>query len=496
MTTAGGLGAQLFFAAGILDLVVCALPGDQDANIPLLAAIGGLCVALGIGAYLLPWHRWAPRAALPLPIVAFAMMAAGNAYGGVRPFGYAVFFVVVFVWVGMTQPPRTSYWLTPIAAAAYLYPTFVQAHPALDLRASAVIAIPVCVVVGEMLARAGERQRLAHDDLLRERRHEQAVVDALSDGILVVGPHGIVKSCNGAAASLLGRDPESIIGGSSPVPTDGGEPVECQIAGVWLEVVVAALPNPEEKVVALRDVSHQHALDEAKDLFLATTSHELRTPLTAIKGYVATLQRHWSRLDEQERRRALMVVDEQTDALIRLTDHLLLGARAASTPAPRAPFDVTRLVKSCAATYAEVSSRHTVTAGVADDLPSAFGDSAGTSSALAQLVENAIKYSPQGGEVRIEAQTDGDRLILDVLDRGVGLPRGREHTLFEPFSQGDAVNTRSFSGVGLGLYIVRSLVEAQGGEVSALPREGGGSIFRLSLPAVGVVPRPRTAIAV
>jgi signal transduction histidine kinase len=636
----------LLVAAGLLTMVNNVLPSNPDIDVSVLYGTGAAAMLLGLALYPLPWERWSERAALPVIPVAFALIALSDAYGRVSAFSYAIYFVVAFVWVGLTQPRRTSLWLAPLALLAYLAPNLIQAHPVADLADSTTVAIPVCVLVGEVLAWVTSRQQraqealqtrirvverlatlsaavgrdldersvaqtlvdcaaetfegsamfaayeagmlrpiaasrldpsylngsyqlcdtviqraanagepiiatpgagtqlpvpdggcaltvactasgeilggltvilarppeavtseykhvlsligaqaesallnaAAHRRLIEERRHEQEVVDALVDGVIVVDERGLVHSANRAAAALLGVSGDSLLGRPAPVPATTDEPTEFRVSSRWLEAVATTLPMTRERIVTIRDVGRQHALDEAKDLFLATTSHELRTPLTAIKGYVATLQRHWGRLSDIERRRALGIVDDQTEALIRLTDHLLLGARAASTPAPTQPVDLSSIVADCVAAYAEVSPDHQVRCDVPDNLSPAIGDATGITSVLGQLVENAIKYSPGGGEVIVQARAQPGRIVLDVLDRGIGLPRGREETLFAPFSQGAAVNTRSFSGVGLGLYIVRRLIEAQGGEVVALARPGGGSDFRFWLPAAPTMP--------
>jgi signal transduction histidine kinase len=336
-----------------------------------------------------------------------------------------------------------------------------------------------------------------HARLVEERRHDEAIVDVLVDGVIVLGPDGLVRSCNDAAATLLGWDADTLVGQPLPFGIEAGEVIENEIEpGLWIETRASALPATGETVMALRDVSRQHALDAAKDLFLATTSHELRTPLTAIKGYIATLQRHWPKLGEPERLRALAIVEEQTDSLVRLTDHLLLGARAATKPKAHVAYDLADLARITATAYAEVSPTHHIVADVPDGLPFAVGDPDSVRSVLAQLVENAVKYSPGGGEVRIVVRPDGpsaghpDRLTVDVMDRGVGLPKDGPERLFEPFSQGVAPDTRDFNGVGLGLYIVRRLVESQGGDVTAVSRPGGGSTFRFTVP-VAPVPAPR-----
>jgi NtrC-family two-component system sensor histidine kinase KinB len=335
-----------------------------------------------------------------------------------------------------------------------------------------------------------------HSAVVRQREHEQAVVDVLADGVIVLSAGGLVTSCNTAAAVMLGSSVAELVGSRPPIEiAPPGAHIEHEVAtGHWVEALSAVLPATGELVVALRDTSRQRALDEAKDLFLATTSHELRTPLTAIKGYVRTLQRRWAVLSDEARLDALATVDEQTDALVELTNHLLMGARAGASghTAAGVPFDLGEVVSRAATTYARVSDRHPVVPEIPPVLPLAMGDRVSVENVLAQLIENAIKYSPEGGEVRVVVADDSGSLAVEVLDRGVGIPAGLEQTLFTPFYQAGPANTREYGGVGLGLYIVRQLVEAQGGEVLARNRPGGGAVFRFTVPTVaaGSVARP------
>jgi signal transduction histidine kinase len=643
---AGEQGGRLLIAAGVLTVANDYLPGAEHLDRTVLNTLGLVAVALGLAALFVPWVRLPVRAPLVLALLAFALVGCGDLYGGVSAFSYAVYFVVIFVWIGIGQPPGTSFWLVPLATAAYVGPFLIKAHPEQNAISSVTVAIPVCVLVGEVLARSVRRldqsrqqlaarvrvvERLAtltsdlgkdldvdavsrrlvdaaarifdapaaafgtvagrdvvisaavglpasylgmriplegtrlaavapgkvlltaaedssvlpapaggsaltvgcfgtellggltillerppvdvsdevqdvlrllaaqgaaalvnaatHTAVVRQREHEQAVVDVLADGVLVLSAGGTISSCNTAAAVLLGCSVSELLG--SPPPIELAPPgafAEHEIAtGRWVEALSAVLPATGEVVVALRDTSRQRALDEAKDLFLATTSHELRTPLTAIRGYVRTLQRRWGALSDEARLDALATVDEQTDALIDLTNHLLMGARAgaaAHTPGA-APFDLGEAVASAVTTYERVSERHTVVARVPPVLPLALGDRLSVENVLAQLIENAIKYSPEGGEVQVAVADTGGTLVIEVLDCGIGIPVGLEQALFTPFYQATSANTREYGGVGLGLYIVRQLVEAQGGSVSARNRPGGGAVVSFSVPTQG-----------
>ena len=481
---AGQQGGRLLLAAGLLTLVNDYLPGSDHLDVALLDAVSVATVLLGVLALRLPWDRLHARAPLAMVPVAFGLIAVANLFGGVSAFSYAVYFVVVFVWVGLSQPPGTSLALAPLATAAYLLP-FLAAHPAAPHGASsATVAVPVCVLVGETLARSVRRLERAHAEVVAQREHEQAVVDVLADGVLVLGPDGRVASCNRCALKLLGLRREDVIGHPPRVPLGAAAaPVATQVGRLWLEAVASEVPETGERVVVLRDVSRQRALDEAKDLFLATTSHELRTPLTAIKGYVHVLQRRWDRLDDDARVAALRTVAERTDALVALTDHLLLGARAGASrhSASSEPYDLASAVRTTIDGFDGVSHRHRVGLELPGTAVVAVGDASSVPHIVGQLLENAVKYSPAGGAVSVTVGARGPFAVVEVADRGVGIS-GSPAALFTPFFQAEPANTREFGGVGLGLYIVSQLVEAQGGQVTAENRPGGGALFRVSLP--------------
>ena len=502
---AGQQGGQLLLAGGAFTLVNNYLPGNGHLDIAALNVVALTTLALGVACLFVPWERLPRRAPVALTLVVFALIGFADVFGGVSAYSYAVYYVVVFVWVGIAQPPGTSLWLSPLAAAGYVIPFLVNEPDAPAAVSSVSVAIPVCVLVAEVLARSVRRLERARDDVVGQREVEQALVDVLADGVLVLDAHGDVVSCNSPAVELLGRPARELVGAPVPVPVGlPGTPIQAQVGNRWLEAVATVLPETGERVVAVRDVSRQHALDEAKDLFLATTSHELRTPLTAIKGYVHVLQRRWHQLDEDARLAALRTLGEETDALVALTDHLLLGARAGASRHSRTsePFDLGRAVAAAAARFQHLSQAHRVELELPSSPVVALGDADSVQHVVGQLVENAVKYSPHGGPVTVRVEARGPCAVLEVSDQGIGIPPGSEDALFTPFFQaGGKTNTREYGGVGLGLYIVRQLVEAQGGSVSAANRPGGGARMSVSLPLVAApaspgddAPRPVRAV--
>jgi signal transduction histidine kinase len=328
----------------------------------------------------------------------------------------------------------------------------------------------------------------AYDQARHQREHERAVIDATLDGMAVLDPDGLVRQWNPAAHELTGVSSHEALG--RPLPFSAPEPgivAEHQLpSGRWLEVLCAPIADTGETVVDFRDVSRSKSLEESKDLFLAVASHELRTPITVVQGYASTLLTHWEGLTDTERHSSVERIAERTRALAALVEQLLLGSRAGLT-APAQPvthFDLGGLLRTAVAGFATVAAGHELVLDVAPDLADALGDPSSIEIVFGQLLENAIKYSPDGGVITVSAHPEADGIVAMVCDRGLGIPAGEHAEVFERFYQvgGDR---RRFGGVGLGLYIVRRLLEAQGGSVRALPREGGGSCFEVRLPRAG-----------
>ncbi|GAA4618302.1 hypothetical protein GCM10023195_82170 [Actinoallomurus liliacearum] len=328
---------------------------------------------------------------------------------------------------------------------------------------------------------------LHYDEAVRQRRHEQAVIEASADGIAVLDRDGVVKRWNPAAERLTGLTAGDVIGRPLPFPLPDldGEPTIQLESGIWLNVLHTEIESHAEVVVDFRDVTEAKSLEAAKDLFLSMTSHELRTPITVVQGFAKTLVDRWEKLEEADRRRAVATIADRADALGRLVDNLLYSRAVPNgLTVTSEPFDLAGLLRGAAYGFRGVSERHTVELEVADDLPSALGDSMATDIIVGQLLENAVKYSPDGGVITVRAGVEGDVIAVTVEDDGIGIRANDRERVFERFVQGEAGDRRRFGGLGLGLYIVRRLARAQQGDVSAHPRADGleGTSMRFTLP--------------
>jgi PAS domain S-box-containing protein len=348
----------------------------------------------------------------------------------------------------------------------------------------------------------------AFEEVVRQRAHERAVIDGSADGIAVLDAAGLVRQWNPAAYRLTGVSAEEATGRPPPfpLPEPGATLTHRLPNGRWLDLLCTGLVGREETVLDFRDVTAAKELEEAKDLFLATTSHELRTPITIVQGFASTLASRWDKLADDDRRSAVQTIADRAGSLARLVEQLLLGSRAGADQLTvrNGPFDLAGVLRGATAAFRSLAERHTLSADLPADLPQAWGDPMATDIIVGQLLENAFKYSPEGGPVTVSARRAGDWIDVTVTDQGIGIPVADRERVFERFVQGEAGDRRRFGGIGLGLYIVRQLARAQDGEVSAEEGPDGGTTMRLRLRpgpaeealragAVPALPRPRVA---
>ena len=326
---------------------------------------------------------------------------------------------------------------------------------------------------------------MAFEEVVRQQAHERAIIDGSADGIAVLDRTGLVKQWNPAATRITGLTAGEAMGATVPfpVPEPGSRQTHKLSSGRWLDVLCTALGDGDELVVDFRDVTAAKELEEAKDLFLATTSHELRTPITVVQGFASTLASRWDQLSDGDRRSAVKTIAERAGSLSRLVEQLLLGARAGADqlPVTNVPFDLAGLLRAAVVSFGPLSDKHQVVADVPADLPPAMGDSMATDIIVGQLLENAFKYSPAGGTVTVRAAVAGPVIEVTVEDEGIGIAPGDHERIFDRFVQGETGDRRRFGGVGIGLFIVRRLAVAQQGTVVAQSRPQGGTAMRLSL---------------
>jgi PAS domain S-box-containing protein len=238
-------------------------------------------------------------------------------------------------------------------------------------------------------------------------------------------------------------------------------------------------------IATVRDITEQKLEEELQNTFISVVSHELKTPVSIIKGYAETLAREDAEWDRATLREGLKVISEEADRLAKQIQDLLDvsrlqagGMRLELSDWPLAP-----LVE-------EVVERFRAAAGPAftfelrlpSDLPPVHADRERTRSILENLLSNAVKYSPDGGTIRVGARADGDMLVVSVSDQGIGIPQDEQQRIFRRFYRTDNRLRRETQGAGLGLFLTRALVEAQGGRIWVESQPGRGARFSFTLP--------------
>ncbi len=223
---------------------------------------------------------------------------------------------------------------------------------------------------------------------------------------------------------------------------------------------------------------------EDRDLWVAVTSHELRTPVTVIKGYADTLTHHWTSLGESGRQEAVRVIGARAGELARLVDRLLSAASDDGEVGgfSAGAFDLTDALRAAVEELpADLRSRLSAQELPAD-LPKAYGDRDSIATILTELATNAEKYSAPDTAVELSAEADAHTVLFRVSDRGAGIRPEHVERAFERYWQGESGDRRHNPGAGLGLYLVRRIVERQKGWVSLRPRNGGGTVAEVRLP--------------
>ena len=239
-------------------------------------------------------------------------------------------------------------------------------------------------------------------------------------------------------------------------------------------------------VYAFRDVTDARRLEELKADFVATASHELRTPLAAVYGAAQTLRRHDFALDEAGRNRFVSLIVDESERLNRIVNEILLANQldAGRLDLVDEPFDaddlVHRVVES-AREHGPPGIRFETL--VADSTPPVAADRDRVRQVLVNLVENAIKYSPDGGFIKVGVQPAESSVCFYVRDQGLGIPADEQARIFEKFYRLDPEMTRGIGGTGLGLYICSELLERMDGRIWVESTEGVGSTFSFELPA-------------
>jgi len=357
--------------------------------------------------------------------------------------------------------------------------------------------------LADRIALAVDRARLYRE--VEERADAARVLAHVADGVLLLDRNGVVRQWNPAAEAITAIEAVDVIGrpaaeaipgwteaaDSVPVSTspDPGHaevviPIETTQGERWISI--SGVQFFGGTVYAFRDLTEVRHVEEVKADFIATASHELRTPLAAVYGAAQTLLRHDFALDEVGRDRFVSLIADESERLGRIVNEILLANQldAGRVDLQAEPFDAADLVERVVeATRAYAPPAVRLELSVPEDLPPVAADLDKVRQVLVNLVENAIKYSPDGGRVEVGAKPRGANVCFHVRDEGLGIAPEEQQRVFEKFYRVDPHMMRGVGGTGLGLYICKELVSRMGGRIWVESKDGKGSTFLFELPA-------------
>ena len=372
--------------------------------------------------------------------------------------------------------------------AAETHPPYTQAdfEQAVELARRAAVAVDNARLYREAERGADAARALAY----------------VADGVALLDTNGRVLHWNAAAASITGVAEEGAVGrlvgevmpawdaltSHVPLVPPGGaaRPVTVPIVMGDRErwVAVSGVDFGDGTVYALQDVTEEHALEKTRSDFVATASHELRTPLAAVYGAVRTLRRDDVELSEADRNQFLEMIESEATRLARIVDQILL---AGQLDADAVELDVTECdLEQVAAGVIESAAVHvpeSISLGLSIDGAAPIRcDENKLRQVLVNLVDNAVKYSPEGGRVELRVRNENGSCQIEVADEGLGIPPDEHERIFEKFYRLDPQQTQGVGGSGLGLYICRELVERMNGRLHVQSEPGRGSRFTVELP--------------
>jgi signal transduction histidine kinase len=335
-----------------------------------------------------------------------------------------------------------------------------------------------------------------------EREHAARVLEAVGDGVFLLDRKGRIRFWNRAAELVTGqrrddvleRPASGIFGGwravAGEIPVSEGAspatpvtlPLEVEGRELWLSFV--AVRSPGGVVYAFRDLTVERDLEAAKTDFIATVSHELRTPMTAVLGAAKTLLRDDIALSPERRRQLLEMIGAQGTRLAQITEEVLLANRLdrGDVRIDSERVDLTELVREAVEAMRERLPESVSLSIDVNGAAAALGDRGRIEQVLVNLIDNAVKYSPEGGDVVVSAASSAAGVRVEIADEGIGIPLAEQGSVFEKFYRGDPQHRAVPGGTGLGLYICRELVRRMGGTIGVRSRPGEGSTFFFELP--------------
>jgi signal transduction histidine kinase len=369
-----------------------------------------------------------------------------------------------------------------------------------------------------------------YEQTSREKRRLDAIIEFSADGVMILDAAHRIQVFNRALAALtgwtpaeaLGRDHDEVLrwahidsgidlataeaGGwplarrpveSEPkaAPGEGAQTVYVEgdlrrrdgstvSVGVTYAPLLARDGRLVNIIVDVHDITRFREAEELKSTFVSVISHELKTPVSLIKGYAGTLRRKDARWDEKTLRESLAVIEEESDRLNELIDNLLDASRLQAGALPLSMGDVLLddLSRRTVHKFRSQVHEHQFVVDFAPAFPPVRGDEARLAQVLTNLLTNAIKYSPDGGTIRVSGRVLPDAVVITVSDQGIGIAPAEQTRVFGAFYRVDDAPTRRTQGTGLGLYLAKAVVDAHSGHIWVESEPGRGAAFSFTLP--------------
>jgi PAS domain S-box-containing protein len=503
--------------AGAVTVIMFVFPTTKVTDHAPLYAAAGLTALLIAGVVFVPW-QWLPEWVQALVPFAFLGVIAllRESTGGSA--GFAVLVMLPVLWLALYGTAWQLVTAIVLSTLVFLAPVLIigpPTYPASGLGRLALWPVTAAVIGGSTYRLvAAERARTAFVSGLLSAATEQSII--------ATDPNGTITVFNRGAERMLGYTAEEMVGKTTPIVLHDPEEVRARAAelgvapgfevfseqarrgraetrewtyirrdGSRLRVSLSIAPYYDGAgdlrglVKIGTDVTERAAAEQLKDEFVALVSHELRTPLSSIIGYLEVLSDDSTGSLTPRQRQFLDVVDRNARRQLRLVSDLLFLSQV---DAGRVRLHVDHLdVAELAKAAIEAAQPRAKAGGVtlqleADDTTSLLGDPDRLGQVIDNLLTNAIKFTPGGGVVDVRVSGNADTVVIEVSDTGVGIPAAEQRQLFTRFFRASTATSRAIPGIGLGLTIVKAIVDAHRGTVSVTSSEGNGTTFRICLP--------------
>jgi signal transduction histidine kinase len=428
--------------------------------------------------------------------------------------------LVALVAAWISWPTLSRGWsatVVVVAASAVRMGTRPDLRGLASAAAFAIIVAVTCII----WVRTDRISRRAETLTSSLRSRAETVLARVPHPLVISGPDGRIVSCNPATLEAIGDFSADAPCCESLGLHHGERALTCEHGCALLELCkdadggyvevwryrsdgsrqpllgsAAEIPDSHGRMVevvhSLRDITRLKEADEAKTIFLATASHELKTPLTVINGYAQLLLRDTE--NENLRQQGLEAIAVRAKELAEIVERLLLTSRIESgrLHVNVGPLDLASVVRERVNALATATSR-VINLDIEEGLPLVEGDATATATLLDHLVDNAMKYSPHDAPIDVVVLSNDTTVTLTVTDHGEGMSEEQRRCCFDKFWQAESGDSRRHGGTGLGLYIVKSLVDSMSGHISVQSKLREGTTFSVTFPTPGAqLPGPRT----